>query len=97
MVMTKKQYFQPVAIHRTESERLLLTDDAKQWYLWLGEHDGGPISIPDALAWYITGREEMQRLEAPRMWFAASDLPLRGPVSRDRETDPDTEEFGRSG
>jgi hypothetical protein len=96
MFMTMKRYFQPVAIHRTESERLLLTDDAKQWYLWLGEADGDPVQIPEALAWYLTGRDEMQRLESPRMWFAVSDLPLRDQVGSEREHDADTDEFGRA-
>src|SRR5665811_81385 len=73
--MTRMTYFQPVVIHRTEPERLLLTDDASQWYLWLGEHDGEPVRIPETLAWYLVGRPEMQRLEAPRMWFAVDALP----------------------
>ncbi len=92
--MANMRYFQPVAIHRTESERLLLTDEAEQWYLWLGEQDGAPVHIPDMLAWYLTGREEVQRLEAPRMWFSAADLPLREPVGH--ECDPDADEFGES-
>lgn len=96
MFMTRKRYFQPVAIHRTESERLLLTDDTKQWYLWLGEADDDPVHIPETLAWYLTGREEMQRLEVPRMWFAVSDLPLRDPVGREREPDADADESGRT-
>lgn len=90
--MTKMRYFQPVAIHRTESERLLLTDDASQWFLWLGEHNGDPVHIPDTLAWYLTGREEMQRLKGPRMWFAVADLPVREPVGS--EPDPDIGDSG---
>jgi len=92
--MTRMTYFQPVVIHRTESERLLLTDDASQWYLWLGEHDGEPVRIPETLAWYLAGRPEMQRLEAPRMWFAVDALPMREPAIS--EPDQDAGEFGVS-
>lgn len=90
--MTKMTYFQPVAIHRSEPERLLLTDDASQWYLWLGEDNGAPVRIPDTLAWYLTEREEIQRLEAPCMWFAVDDLPMREPAVS--ESDSDSGEFG---
>lgn len=98
MIMARKQYFQPVAIHREASERLLLTDDVNQWYLWLGNHDSAPEPIPETLAWYLTGREEIQRLESPRMWFAVDDLPMRDQVGRERPSDPDPDggEFGQS-
>lgn len=90
--MTTMKYFQPVAFHRTESERLLLTDEASRWYLWLGDQDGSPMLIPDGLAWYLTGRPEILRLESPRMWFAVDDLPVRETATR--EPDQDAGELG---
>lgn len=79
--MTVERYVKPVAVHRAHPERLLLTDDASRWHIWLGEEGGEPIEIPYRLVRYLTCRWEMQALESPRMWFTVSDLPVRETVA----------------
>lgn len=82
--MIAQRYLQPVAIHRSHVERLLLTDDTDLWYLWMGELDADPVEIPRELAFYLLDREEMQMLELhQRMWFVVADLPVREPVMPD--------------
>lgn len=87
--MTRLKYMQPVAAHRNCSRRLLLTDDNSRWFLWLGEENGTPVEIPEPLAWYLAGRPELQRLEAPRMWFAVADLPIRETIGSESDA-PET-------
>jgi hypothetical protein len=82
--MAVKRYMQPVAVHRSHFERLLLTDDAERWFLWMGEIDADPVEIPRELAWYLVDREELQLLELhQRMWFVVADLPVREPALPD--------------
>jgi hypothetical protein len=83
-VMTVQRYMQPVAVHRSHLERLLLTDDTDGWFLWMGDHDADPVEIPQELAFYLLDREELQLLELhQRMWFVVADLPVREPVLPD--------------
>jgi hypothetical protein len=82
--MIAQRYLQPVAVHRSHVERLLLTDDTDLWFLWMGEHDVDPVEIPRELAFYLLDREEMQMLEChQRMWFVVADLPVRERVTPD--------------
>ncbi len=82
--MTVQRYMQPVAVHRSHVERLLLTDDNDEWFLWMGEHDADPVEIPQELAFYLLDRDEMQLLELhQRMWFIVADLPVREPALPD--------------
>jgi hypothetical protein len=82
--MTVQRYMQPTAVHRMHPERLLLTDDADRWFLWMGEANADPIEIPRALAFYYLDRPEMQPPELhQRMWFVVADLPVREPVLPD--------------
>jgi hypothetical protein len=82
--MTVQRYMQPVAVHRSHFERLLLTDDTERWFLWMGEHAADPVEIPQELAFYLLDREELQLLELhQRMWFVVADLPVREPALPD--------------
>ena len=82
--MTVQRYMQPVAVHRSHLERLLLTDDTDRWFLWMGEHDADPVEIPQELAFYLLDREELQMLELhQRMWFVVADLPVGEPALPD--------------
>lgn len=84
--MALEQYMQPVAVHRTRPERLLLRDDEAGWYLWTGEAGDEPVDIPASLGRFLMYRPEMQILECcQRMWFVVSDLPLRAMPSPNPE------------
>lgn len=90
--MRLERYMQPIAVHRTHEERLLLHDEAGRCFLWAGEPDEDPTEIPPALAHYFLHRREMLVL-APhqRMWFGVSDLPLRADIAAANPDFPDRE------
>jgi hypothetical protein len=76
--MIAERYMQPIAVHRTHAEHLLLHDAEGRYHLWKGEPETEPVAIPQALAHYLMHRREMQVLEArQRMWFVIADLPTR--------------------
>jgi hypothetical protein len=90
--MRLERYMQPIGVHRTHEERLLLHDEEGRCYLWAGEADGEPSEIPNGLAHYLLHRREMLVL-APhqRMWFGVSDLPLRADIAAAKRERPERE------
>ncbi len=84
--MLVERYMQPIAVHRTHAEHLLLHDAEGGYHLWRGEPATDPLVIPQALAHYLMHRREMRVLEAwQRMWFAIADLPTRQVVTANPE------------
>jgi hypothetical protein len=84
--MLAERYVQPIAVHRTHAEHLLLHDAEGRYHLWRGEVATDPLVIPQSLAHYLMRRREMRVLEArQRMWFAIEDLPTRQVASANPE------------
>lgn len=92
--MRLERYMQPIAVHRTHAERLLLHDDQGNWYLWSGEAGADPIEIPQMLGHYLMIRRELDVL-APhqRMWFVVDDLPVRADIATANPERPEREHF----
>jgi hypothetical protein len=75
MMISSKDYVQPIASHLQFPERLLLRDSMGQYYLWFG--DGQDMeTIPTSLAEWLVSRSEMALLHSPMLWFDTSSLPL---------------------
>lgn len=67
-------YVRPVAYHRFATDRLLLKDEAGNWYLWPGD-ESGLVEIEQPLAQWIYQRPEIYPVSGPAMWFDVDSLP----------------------
>jgi hypothetical protein len=78
-------YVQPVAYHRDFTHRLLLKDEAGNWFLWQG--DGSSlVEIDQSLAGWIYDRPEIYPMAGEAIWFEVSSLPVAAdssPISGD--------------
>lgn len=68
-------YVKPVAYHRDFTHRLLLKDEAGNWFLWQG--DGSRlVEIDQSLAEWMYVRPEIYPMAGTAMWFEVSSLPV---------------------